>query len=284
MTNILQRLAREKYPVRFALSRILWALKLSSFITMQRQGYRLRFYPSSTSAMMWVDPLNSPQDENLFHRMLRPGDLVIDVGANIGALTLCASTLVGAAGKVISIEAHPRTYAYLQGNLALNRVANVESFNLAMGEKEGSIHFTDQRADEQNVVTTEDRGIPVPMKRLDALPIAPGPIELLKIDVEGYEKFVLEGAAGLLDRTRCVYFESWEHHFQRFGYGCCDLFHRLTEHGFQLLKIVEEKELVLLSENHISHRCEDLLAVRDLEHTLQRLGLPLTTRLEAQEN
>ncbi|HLJ54942.1 MAG TPA: FkbM family methyltransferase, partial [Chthonomonadaceae bacterium] len=204
-------------------------------------------------------------------------DTVIDVGANIGALTLCAASIVGPAGHVISIEAHPRTYRFLCGNVALNGAANVETHNLAMGEAERTVSFTDQRADEQNVVSGEARELRVRMRRLDQIPVADGPIELLKIDVEGYEKFVLEGAAGILGRTEAIYFESWERHFRRFGYGCAELFRDLEALGFQLVKVVDEARLVLLGSDRVSADCEDLLAVRDVARLASRAGLPVET-------
>jgi hypothetical protein len=58
------------------------------------------------SAHYWVDPANRRRDEDLFAAYLKPGDTVIDVGANIGALTRTAAGAVGPAGTVIGIEAH----------------------------------------------------------------------------------------------------------------------------------------------------------------------------------
>ncbi len=63
-------------------------------------------------------------------RRLRPGELFIDVGANVGYYTLLASRLVGNAGKVVAVEALPQTFSVLQSNIASNGLANVRCVNI----------------------------------------------------------------------------------------------------------------------------------------------------------
>jgi hypothetical protein len=59
-------------------------------------------------------------------------------------------------------------------------------------------------------------------------------ITLLKIDVEGYEKFVLEGTTDLLARTQYVYFEAWDRHTERYGYKTLEIANILRLHGFEV--------------------------------------------------
>jgi hypothetical protein len=108
------------------------------------------------------------------------------------------------------------------------------------------------------------------MARLDDLPISEPQIQLLKIDVEGYEKFVLEGASKTLDRVSCVYFESWEHHFKRYGYACRDVITLLARKGFTILRPTGNDSVISVEMDYSSTVCENLMAVRGLEDFLQR--------------
>ena len=78
-----------------------------------------------------------PRETALISELLKPGDTFVDVGANIGYFTLLASRLVGATGKVIGIEANPRTFKLLEANVALNHCANVDLRHVAAGEAPG---------------------------------------------------------------------------------------------------------------------------------------------------
>lgn len=83
----------------------------------------------------------------------------------------------------------------------------------AVGDKLGWVRFTDSRSDDQNHVANEGP-IVVPMITLDSL-MENEAVTLLKIDVEGFEKFVLIGANKLLEKTQFVYFEAWDEHFRK---------------------------------------------------------------------
>src|ERR1700682_445786 len=122
-----KRLKSERRPFRFLVSRLLWQWRICHLFAIQRRGYRLRFNPTAMSASLWVDGEYSAQDENFFEALLKPGDLVVDVGANIGALTLCAAARVGASGEIFSIEAHPAIFGYLMRNLRFNKFTNIDA-------------------------------------------------------------------------------------------------------------------------------------------------------------
>lgn len=266
-----QRVISQKHPMRFLFSRILWKTGLSSWFLIRRENHLLRFYPSSVSATLWVDAADLQESEAFLKSYLRRGDVMLDVGANIGQLSLLASTLVGNTGKVIAIEAHPKIFGYLKGNIALNQRQNIDTYNVAIGSEEGSIFFSDLKSDDQNAVITNTPGMGIPLRRLDDLPIPGISIDLLKIDVEGYEKFVLEGAAATLRKTKCIYFESWAKHFARYDYTCGDLYTLLAGKGFQIFKL-RGLQFSPISANYISEQCENLVALRDVDEFRLRTG------------
>jgi len=235
---------------RFVVSRLLWATGLSPILTIPANGYRLRFYPTAISAAMWCDPRYYERDEAALKCLLRPGDNFVDVGANVDVLTLAGSTLVGSQGRVFSIEAHPKIAKYLDANVKLNRAEHVQVIHAAVGDRNGEAHLSDRRSDDQNAISAD--GLTVPLRTLDSL-LPDIPIRVLKIDVEGFELFVLNGAQRVLQRTDYVYFESWERHFVKFGYGTREVIRFLKDRGFCIGR----------DEGHVSHECENLLAVKD---------------------
>lgn len=236
---------------RFFVSRALWASKLSSIFTFEPAGrYKLRFYPSSASATMWCNPRFYEKEEAVLAKYLRPGDIFVDVGANIGTLTLPASLIVGDTGHVFSFEAHPRTVRYLRGNVALNRRTNISVIHAAAGDHRGSVCFSSARSDDQNRIM--ETGTPVPLETLDsALPDVH--VRLLKVDTEGFELFVLRGAERVLQRTDAIYIESCESHFNKYGYSTPDLLAFMTARGFN----------TGLAPDYESQTCENLLVLRD---------------------
>lgn len=129
--------------------------------------------------------------------LLRPGDLFVDVGANVGVYSVLAGAAVGA--NALAIEPVPATFDLLQDNLRLNRLEErVRSVNVGVGETAGVLHFSAAEGAE-NHVATDGRGVAVAVETLDALVGAAAPT-LIKIDVEGYETPVIAGAAQTLAR------------------------------------------------------------------------------------
>jgi hypothetical protein len=107
-------LKRHDMPVWFLISRVLWRSRLCQLFNIQRDGYVIRFWPTSLSAELWMRPDARGEEERLFARYLRLGDCVIDVGANIGTVTLMAASRVGPQGSVYAFEPHPRIFRYLE--------------------------------------------------------------------------------------------------------------------------------------------------------------------------
>jgi FkbM family methyltransferase len=133
--------------------------------------------------------------------VLQPGDLFVDVGANVGVYTILAAKNVGA--DVISIEPIPSTFQKLQRNVEVNGVsAKVESMCKGVGEKPGTLRFL-ATVDSMNHVlypndtAAESETVEVPVGTLDQFVGHRNPV-MLKIDVEGYEWPVFNGAKSLL--------------------------------------------------------------------------------------
>lgn len=178
-----------------------------------------------------------------WRQALRPGAVVIDVGANIGLYTVPASQAVGAGGRVIAFEAHPQTFGYLQRNVRRNVAAGVVAENLAVGAAPGTVTMTFQAGNpgETHVATDGEAGdVAVRMVTLDDYCRATGvaTIDYMKIDVEGYETNVLRGAASIVaasDRV-LIQTEYEPRHMSRYG-GAMDMAALLAGWGFRPFRI-----------------------------------------------
>ena len=252
--------------LKFIIGRILVRTGLCQMFSIKKELYKLRFYPSSLSLALWENPLDRNNDEIFFNHYLKQSDNVIDAGSNIGTLTLTASTLAGNSGQVFSIEANPTTFKYLKGNIEFNKKRNVTLYNLALGDVDGEIMFTDNSnsSDDQNKVVINGRGIKIPVKRLDDLDLKVEKIHLLKVDVEGFELFVLKGGERLLKRTDCVYFESWEKHFRNYNYSTKDVLGLLKNDGFKCYRFKDSFSLEEVNRDYLSEYCENIIAIKDI--------------------
>ena len=187
----------------------------------------------------------------------------MDVGANIGALALCASDVVGESGRVYAIEAHPRTFRFLAENVSLNHRRNIRCLNVAVGEHCGAVSMSDLDSDDQNHVLPEGR-IQIELVPLDTLLDDLESVALLKIDVEGYELPVLRGGDRILQRTRAVLFEIWENHTRNYGYEVSELLELLNNAGFKVFSVdIAERKLVRIPLRYRAAQCENALALRD---------------------
>jgi FkbM family methyltransferase len=130
--------------------------------------------------------------------LVKPGDVVMDIGANFGLHSLYLSRAVGPNGKVLAFEPDPDNFALLCANLEANGCANVLPFQYALGEKSGDVELF-QTEDNRGNLSLADlgrtgRAVTVPMRRADevlrGLRLRP---DVAKIDVEGAEPLVMSG-------------------------------------------------------------------------------------------
>jgi len=137
--------------------------------------------------------------QGLFQSLIRPGDVVLDVGANTGFYTLLASKLTGASGHVYAFEPMPRNIDYLERHVKLNAVHNVTVLSLAAAANSGKARFR-FGANASMGGLANDGELEVPTASLDDL-LAAGRISIpnfIKMDIEGGETDALRGASAVL--------------------------------------------------------------------------------------
>jgi FkbM family methyltransferase len=142
------------------------------------------------------------RDVFLFDHEPRPGDTIVDLGAGLGGEACLFSRLVGASGRVVSIEAHPRTFAGLLKTIALNGLTNVVPVQCAVVGEPGPVLIGDDPVDHVlNRLTTDAAGaVAVTGRRLDEILRSLGVVrvDLLKMNIEGAELEVLASSRDVL--------------------------------------------------------------------------------------
>jgi len=142
----------------------------------------------------------------LFAQLLRPGDVTVEVGANLGALTVPLARMVGPEGRIMAFEPQRVLFQFLCANLVLNELFNVSTMHGAVGRSQGMI--TVPRVDYRRpnnfggLHLGGATGDQVPLYTLDGFDFPR--IKLLKVDVEGMEAEVLAGARETLRQHRPV--------------------------------------------------------------------------------
>ncbi len=140
---------------------------------------------------------------------LRKGDCFVDVGANIGLMSIFASNCVGNEGQVLAYEAHPKTAELLKENIGLNQLLNIQVCQYALGSEEGQTKIYDNwqinRGGASLIVKTNDSiAFDIEIHQLDnKIPTNLQP-KIIKIDVEGFELEVLKGASETIKRFQPI--------------------------------------------------------------------------------
>lgn len=155
-------------------------------------------------AMRFLGDLD-PKVSWVVDRVVQPGDTALDIGGNLGLVSLRMAARTGAQGAVHVFEPQPRMQGYLHHTLALNPKAPITLHGIALGDTEDELAMTvsQHNAGTASLVQREQAGrdtIRVPVRPLDSYAAGAGltHADVIKIDVEGFEARVLAGAQTFL--------------------------------------------------------------------------------------
>ena len=166
----------------------------------------------------------------LLRGFVNHGDVVLDIGANCGALTIPLAHMVGDEGRVIAFEPQHGAHLLLCANVALASLLNVDVHRVAVGQSPGTAHIP--RLDPRqpaNIggLSLSAQGEPVPLVSIDALQLQR--CDLMKIDVEGYELPVMHGAVQTITTHRPILIVEADREPQR-----APMFSWLVRHGYRI--------------------------------------------------
>ncbi len=176
-------------------------------------------------------------------RVLRPGDLVLDIGANVGLVSLIAADLVGLSGQVHAFEPQPGLVDLIQKSLAANALhsVTVHPFALSDSDRQATLYVPGSNSCYASLLDynrPDDRAMKVEVKHAGAYlasVVGLRKARLLKIDVEGHEAAVLRGARDYLEASPpdCILFEI---HTSDLFWGC-EMVQIMDELGYDFLGV-----------------------------------------------
>jgi len=171
----------------------------------------------------------------LFGKLIKPDDVLYDIGSACGYYTVLGSRLVGKKGEVLAFEPDPKNAAFTRAHVRINNLSNATVLETAVGDHVGEACFSKGTGTGTGRLSDEGN-LRVPLTTVDAV-LASGhsPPTHLKIDVEGGEEGVLRGATQMIAKHRPTLFLST--HGKEVREACCTI---LREWGYTLSAIEGE--------------------------------------------
>jgi len=187
---------------------------------------------------------------NFVKEKIKKGDVILDVGANIGYYTISCAKIVGNTGKIFSFEPEPENFKLLEKNVKVNHYDNVVLNNVAVSDKNGTVnlylskirggmhriypsHFCTEDYVKTNLICLDDYFSTNPLREK---------ISFVKIDVEGSELGVLKGMKTILPNKRLIILlEFVPGCLKEFGSDPKDVIELLRSYNFQFYYTLEEK-------------------------------------------
>jgi len=169
--------------------------------------------------------------------LLKPGHVVVDIGANIGYYTLLAASQVGDTGKVIAFEPHDQNCTLINMSLQANKFTNVVVHPYAVLDKKGEIGFNIVEGSSNGVIDLiKTSRYQVDAIQLDTFLKNEHRIDIVKLDIEGAEGLALKGMHKLIQQHQPIIFTEFSPHslITRSGISAEEYLDRLHELGYQL--------------------------------------------------
>jgi FkbM family methyltransferase len=225
----------------------------------------------STSELQYYCGFSEFKDMGFLIHFLRKEDTFVDVGANIGSYTLLASSHIGA--ETIAVEPVPITFSYLQENINQNKIGNkVNALNIGLSNEISTLKFSALLDAVNHVISDEEAMkmpfVEVPVDTLDNISKGKHPI-CIKIDVEGFETNVINGASSTLSNPslQAIIIEL-NGSANQYGFDESLIHYKLLKYGF---KPYDYNPLCRTFESLKSYGNFNTIYLRDIEFAKNRV-------------
>jgi FkbM family methyltransferase len=231
---------------------------------------KINLYKDSVLSRLIYEGFEQEETDYLI-KILKKGDVFVDIGTNIGLFSLMASKIVGEEGKVLCFEPAPITFSRLNENVKLNDFKNIDIRNLGLSDKQGELTFyiSNNGHDAWNSFAPSqdnklESSIQVPVSTLDIelINIDKNKIKLVKIDVEGWEKFVLFGGKDfLVSFNPIVMVEFTEANTFNAGYPVYEIYDIMQDLGYVWYRI--SKGELIKEKKKMYYPYDNLIAIKN---------------------
>ncbi len=228
------------------------------------------------------------EERDFVNAFLRPDDVFIDVGANIGVYSLIAGYCVGRWGTVYSFEPHTTTFKRLCENVRLNQLENVVSFRMALSDKDGVLPLqisTDgfdawnsfaKPNDNQTVAVEEVKC--VQWDTFAAEQDLAGRTTIMKMDVEGWESRVLSGGKKVLSRDDApvLLIEFSDSEAEAAESSCAEVYNSLLDLGYQIFIYDHKNRSIIPDPLREAYEFANLIAAKDPAFVQDRINTQIS--------
>ncbi len=244
---------------RYRISAILlpWLRRLGPSMgkRMIRTRYRFRFHADLADWLgqyVYLNGVYEPPTAAVFAALIKPGDCVLDVGANVGFFSLLCARLTGSDGRVIAFEPIPSVRANLMTNIALNDFRHVWVIPKAVSDRAATLTIYEGPDGHKGIsslrpLESSSNKLTIEAIALDDIAADFSKVACIKIDVEGAEMLALLGMEKLVARDRPYFIiEFTDAYLKSFGHTVSQMAEWLQARGYQLYRIEEEGLLPLI--------------------------------------
>ncbi|MFZ1575143.1 MAG: FkbM family methyltransferase, partial [Chromatiaceae bacterium] len=221
-------------------------------------------------------------ERTLLWRYLRTGDVFVDVGANLGLFTVIAAKRVGDGGRVYAFEPAAQPRQRLEENVRLNRFGNVSILPLALSDEAGLLEISvpTDGYDAWSSLAAPIAGTGIRVNRVEAVTWddfarSGGDLKptMMKIDVEGWENRVLDGASAMLSAIDAplLQVEFTDAAASSAGSSCAALYQHLLDFGYTVCRYDRVRNQLVPDALRASYPYDNLYATKRLARDNQRL-------------
>ncbi len=246
--NAFEKLARQIRHSRYlAKSELLWASLRPLYEFVGKIKFKRLMNGTDPVLVLpglrWVKEIYEPEVWAHVMSQIRPTDIIADIGAHIGLYTVAFAKRLDQSGKVYAFEPDPANFRILEEQVKLNKVGDrVSLMPVAISMTDGTADFSVGGAsnDESHIsfdLTAKVSSLKVGTRCLDTV-FKDKRLDLLKIDVEGFEEFVLRSGINILSdgrrSPRCIYIEAHPYAWPKIGTSSQSLLILLKELGYRV--------------------------------------------------
>lgn len=210
------------------------------------------FLDEFDSLRLSINEIYEEYETEFLKKIIKNGNIVLDVGANIGYWTLIFAKLVGDKGKVFAFEPDPENYRLLLKNIAANQVRNTIPIQKAVSNHNGkttlfqsSDNKGDHRINDFYVFDGDDqrKKIEIECVTLDSV-FKEQRIDFVKMDIQGAEMLAIDGMTEILSRnpTMSLLIEFWPFAIEKSGFSPREFIERILQFGFSIFSLEKGKK------------------------------------------